>query len=100
MNMTPIIRMEIEGMRRSIVHAFMVQQKEIEEAVTEETKRVLEGFDFAGAIRREVAQVLPEIIRATIQESLREAMREGKIKSQIDFMVRKAIKDAVEDLKI
>jgi hypothetical protein len=64
---TPLIKLEIEGMRHAIVHAFTQHNIEIEAAVNEEFRRQIEAFDFRDAVAREFAAAMNGAIRSAVE---------------------------------
>ena len=80
----PKIRLDIDGMRYSVVHAFAQHNREIEEYLDAEVKRFIESYDYRAA----VAKVMSSVLEQTITDTLRRHFEFGP--------GRKAIEDAVQ----
>lgn len=75
----PVIHLEIEGVRDQMIHAIMLHEHEIIEAVSESVKRVLS----------------PAYIQQAIDELVDQAFREHIKNIAGSFRVREAIEDLV-----
>lgn len=83
MNELPIIRLELDQMRMSILHAFADYQGEISKVVTERLDSVIKNFDFKDTIDNIAFEVLKDSIndyfkygegRKIIELSLKDAL--------------------------
>jgi len=63
----PIIKLELDRMRYSVVHAFNQRNAELEEIVNEELEKALENFSYAQEIRKVVDNVLQEAIKRAVE---------------------------------
>lgn len=63
MNGMPMIRLELEQMRATILHQFTNYNKELSEAVDKELKKVIENFDYEGTITRVANEVITKVIQ-------------------------------------
>lgn len=81
----PIVRLELEGVRESVVHALADRNGEIEHAVQAEIDNQINNFDFTSHIREEVSKCLREMVS-------------GSLKRHISWTLEKEIADAVEKM--
>lgn len=79
MNEFPRIRIELEGMKYQIIHAFASHNTEIEEIVEKELEKAIATFPY----EETVARLSSEIIAKAIDESLKEFMIWGKGKKML-----------------
>ena len=70
----PKIRIELEGMKYQIVHAFESHNSDIEKLVEQELEKVIANFPY----EETVSKLANEILRRAIDETLREFMIWGK----------------------
>ena len=79
MNRMPIIRLELESLKETVVHAVMARDEELQAAVKEELERYLTCDYLAGHIQREVKGMVDEAIKGMctnwrVQEAVKEAI--------------------------
>ena len=70
---TPIIRLELEHMKHSIIHAMGVHFVEMDEAVQRAIKRAIDNFDYGG----EIEKLAHRIIQQALDDALRKHFRPG-----------------------
>lgn len=88
----PAIRVTLEGMRHEMLHAFGAHQREVEQVLSEETKKLIEGFDFAAAVRSTMEPILKEAIR----DALERHFKYGAGREVIQAGVRAALGGAAD----
>jgi len=62
MNGMPLVKLELDQMRVTIMHQFTNYNKEISEAVDKELKKVIENFDYEGTITKIADEVITKAI--------------------------------------
>jgi hypothetical protein len=63
----PTIRLEIEGMRHAILHAFSQHNRDIEEYLQKETEKFVKGYDFQAAVAKSLGPLFDEIVRKAVE---------------------------------
>lgn len=81
------IRLEIEGMRYAIIHAFETHAKDVTEALDTEMKKQIAEFDFALAVRRE----LSDAMNRAVTDSIRSFFSYGKGSQMVADAVAEAM---------
>ena len=66
MDELPSIKIELNSMRKTIVHALQVYHTEIDDAVNEQLREAVDNFDF-GTVVQEVAK---EVIEKAVHDSV------------------------------
>ena len=83
MHGTPIIKLELDNMRQAILYSLAKYNNEIEKAVDEELKKVVENFDYENIVISIANEALKDAIesyfkygegRRTIEKSVNEAL--------------------------
>lgn len=64
----PLIRLELSGMKYQVVHALMIHNREMEDAVESAVDAALNSFDFPAIVNQEVNKVVTEVVHQTIVE--------------------------------
>ncbi len=96
----PIIRLEVEGMKYQILHAFTQHNDEIEKVVADALAQVLKNFDFSDLIRKEVSRLLGECVRKGISEAVAQSLAEvPSIRSGLQLEVTRQLRGMFEGLK-
>jgi len=67
----PTIRLELNGMRQSIVHALTQYNSELETQVNEEIEKAIESFDLHSYIQDEVWRTLREVVSSSLQSQIK-----------------------------
>lgn len=85
----PMIRLEVEGMRHQIVHAFSQHCETMKQQVEEATKAAIDQFDFPSEVARIADGLLRDAIRSALKDafnklSWNEAMRAALVKTLLD----------------
>lgn len=88
---TPLVRLDIEGLRYQVLHAIAMHHKEVEEAVDAEMKRIIETFDFQDMIRKAVNQALQQHIESAIKNAMYELFSVRSGPNEIRDMLRKVV---------
>ena len=86
---TPILRLELSGLRYQVVHALMTHNRETEEQVGKAVAAAVESFDFEMAVRREATNQLTEAIKSAVAHAIYSLFNEAE--------VRLAVQNAVTD---
>ena len=83
MEQMPIIKLEIENMKYSILHYFNQHQERVSEAVAAQIEKVISSYDYEGAVLKATTEVLDGTIesffkygkgRTMIQDAIQEAL--------------------------
>lgn len=82
----PIIRIELDHMRQSIVHALSEYSTQMTEYVNGELQRIVDSFDY-DAVVREVAN---EAISRSIKDEIDAYFRFGEGRKQINKLVEES----------
>ena len=96
-----MIRLDVEFMRHSIVHAFNQHTKELEETLDKEIRTVLAQFDFQTLVKDECQRLLRDYIKRALADAisnafLQEGLR-GIFKAGAERAVREAILNALKE---
>ena len=89
----PIVRIEIEGMKQSIVHAIMERQLLMDEWVVEEVERQCSDENIKISIQREVQRA----IDASVRESVDRFYRLGEGRKIVSNMVESRLRPRVAE---
>lgn len=90
----PRIRMELEGMKESIVHALGMHSQEIERHVEEELSKAIEAFDFEFIVRDAANDAVAKAVRQAIETYF----SYGDGHKAIEEIVNDGLRRAVESL--
>jgi len=60
----PLIKLEIEEMKHSVLHHFNSYQQDLSKCVKQEIDRAINGFDFEGAVRESAHAVIKDAIES------------------------------------
>jgi len=87
----PLIKLEIESMKHSILHHFGLYQAQLSDAVAAEIERVIGEYDYQGAVTKAAIEVLNgtiesffrygegrEIIQSAMNEALKKVFKPDK----------------------
>lgn len=88
----PKIRIEVEGMKYQIIHAFGSHNDEIEKYVADELNKVLETYPFA----EEVAKVSKQVLTEAIKHSVQEFLLYGEGRKVLDEVVADLLKSVIQ----
>jgi len=69
MNDLIIVRLEVEGMRHQIVHAFSKHADGLKEQVDHQVRAAIARFDFEGEVARAADGILRELIRDALKQA-------------------------------
>jgi hypothetical protein len=83
MNDMPIVRLEIETLRHTILHAFNTHLDEIGELVKIEVEKICTEEYLKEEVKRQVGKVIPEIISMAINDY--------EVKSKLSNNIRELI---------
>lgn len=87
----PIIRVQIDGIRKSLLHALTQESGQMEAAIRE----VFANFNFKAEVQAEVRRVLPELVRNMTKRAVESSLytlRE-ELQPVVDATVRNAAKN-------
>ena len=87
MDELPSIKIELNSMRKTIVHALQVYHTEIDDAVNEQLREAVDNFDF-GTVVQEVAK---EVIEKAVHDSVTAYFNWGEGRKIIEAMVADAV---------
>ena len=90
----PYIKLEIEGMKYSIVHALNTHHADIEKHVEEVLQQVIEKFDYTAVVE----EIAKNAIEKAVKSSVETFFLYGEGRKVIDAMVLKMIKQQREDI--
>ncbi len=88
---TPIIRLELEGMRHSVLHAFMAHNTEIEGYVGEALKKTIENYNFLEEVRRFANAELHEAVKRAVVNAIGDILYNKDVQHAIKEAVIKAL---------
>ena len=86
----PIVRLELQHMKQSIMHALMGYQEEISQSVAKQLEQVIETFDFEQAVENAA--------RESIQDAINQYFKYGDGHEMIKSSVNKAMNDFFRNL--
>lgn len=84
----PIIKLEIDGIRHQVIHAFAQHNSEIEIAVNEEFKRQIDAFNFSDAVTREFRTAMESAIRSAIERYFYEGGGRALVAAKVQAVLR------------
>jgi hypothetical protein len=90
-NAFPVIRIELEGMKQAIAHAFTHQQLELTGAVDHALQRTIDAFDFEGEVRGAAAKYLKEQVDSSVRVAISQLFYRGGVAAELESLVRAAI---------
>lgn len=71
----PIIRMELDGMRRRMISAMALDFERTNAALDKQLKQMIGQFDFEAAVKAKAENIFQEQVRITVQNVARNAVR-------------------------
>jgi L-lactate utilization protein LutC len=81
MDQFPMIRLEVEGMKHSVVHAFANHNREIEEYVDKAVADAIKNFNLDAYVSSETHKAIEAVVDSTLR-------------SYLDWKLRDAIQEA------
>ena len=63
----PIVKIELNGMRETIVHAFTTHELEIATNIDQQLKKAIEEFDYEGIVHKVAMEVLTDTVTRSIK---------------------------------
>lgn len=94
--MMPVIRIEVEGMRQQILHAFGQYNEEIEKEVDRQLKQVIENFPFEEYIEHECRGMIEESIRKALMSFFQYGAGAKAIEQAITSALERSFKENKE----
>jgi len=94
---TPILRLELEGMRYQVVHALSIHQEEIQAAVDAAVKAAIESLDFATIVRAEVDRALKDAVKGAIAHGASKVLWDPEIAKIIDQFAKRKVDEAIRN---
>ena len=98
---TVMLRLDVEAMRYSVIHAFSEKSAEIEQEIDCAILAAMHDFDFTAIVKAEADRALRESVKAAVVYACGALMREEPIASMIKdgarAKVRAAIEEAIKD---
>lgn len=64
----PHIRLDLEHMRYSVIHALGVHNREIEKYVSDELARQIEAFDYEASLKRYVDAAIERAVKQSVED--------------------------------
>ncbi len=86
----PRVRIELEGMKHQILHAFASHNDEVERAIEQQLTTVIEHFPFEQTVK----DLSREVISSAIKEALEYYFKYGEGRE----VIRKAVTDKLDEL--
>lgn len=87
----PMIRLEVEGMRYAIVHAFSTQMDGVQEYIEESLKNMDIGKVVVAQVEQQVPRLVEEAVKQAIKDTLYATMRDEQVRTILDEQVRRAV---------
>lgn len=87
----PVVKIELEGMRHVICHAFTNYQLEIDSQFQEALKVAVENFDYRGEVARIAARVIRDSIETAVTDAMGEMRRNPEFRRKVADLVQGAI---------
>lgn len=88
----PTVKIELEGMRQSIVKAFSIHQTELTQAVDQEIVRQIQTLDMESIVRSAVAETMRREIEMQTRSAISMALYENR---EVKNAIRKAVEAAM-----
>lgn len=85
----PMVRIELDGLRQSVVHALTMAHERIQGEVDAELQRQIESFDLTACVRDILAQELKSSVQYAMQAAVREAMQTPEFKERLAEYLRR-----------
>jgi hypothetical protein len=92
-----MLRLDIEGMRYQVVHAFMDKSVEVEEEISRALDAALKDFDFMAIVKAEADRALRDAVKAAVVAACSGLLREEPIASLIRSGARAKVRAAIEE---
>ena len=77
------VRIDVEGMRHSIVHAFDAHSQELSAKVQEQVDLAIKHFDFNQAVAEVVDQELHHVIKSSVQSAFSGFAWDGALREEL-----------------
>lgn len=94
------LRLEIDGLRDQIVHAFALHGKQVELELRVELAKVLESFDWQTEVAKLGRQILQEQLKLALQQCITAAMYDARVRKELYNAVIKDLEDRHERIDI
>lgn len=82
-----IVRLDVEGMKHQILHAFSERALELTDLIDVELTKAIENFDFGAEIRKTVYEELPKLVDEAVQSAMRRAIYASEVQETISAAV-------------
>ena len=99
MSSIPIVRIEVEHMKQSIIHAFSEKQLDIDKDFKIALDTALVSFNFPEEVQKMAHEVLKTELRNAVQRAVWDIVDSVEWKKAIKTLLVKALKLAVEELR-
>jgi hypothetical protein len=89
----PIVRIEIDHMRQSIIHAFADYQLQVSGDVQRALDKAIAAFDFKGEVARIAYALLQDHIKTAIQGAIYEVMASPEMRKEVAKIFSKILSE-------
>lgn len=90
------IRLEVEGMKTSVLHRIGAQTEDLTHRIDEQVTRAIEKFDYDGAISQAVESALKQVVTEVAQRAVRNVVYSPEVQSAIGKEVVSAMKRGIQ----
>ena len=87
----PIVKITLQGMEHSIVHAMTDHLAKVDDACAKAVKDAVESFDYASEVRRMTHQLIQEGIKRALERELSYGVPYEMVKKVAGQMVQEAL---------
>ncbi len=93
-----MLRLDVEAMKYSILHAFMSHSSECEKAIGESVDRVMREFDFEAVVKAEVDRVMKRAVVDAIASAVAKMTWQPEIAALFERGASKKMRQALESV--
>lgn len=95
----PKIRIEVENMKYTILHAFASHNDEIEKIVEEELSKAIANYPFGNEISKLANEAIADVLKSTIENYFRYGAGREEISSGVEKLLSGLTKRALDGAK-
>jgi hypothetical protein len=95
----PRLRLELDSMRYSIVHAFSTHMTEVGDAIDETLKHMDVGAIVVAQVEQTVPRLVQEVVEWAVKEALTAAMLDEAVQATLSDQANQAIGAVLKQMK-
>lgn len=95
MNQPLIVKLEVEYMKQSILHAFHQHEVELGGLLESELNKAIKDFDFAAEVRSQVYRLMPELVKDSVRGAIWNVLNDSDVRSELQAIAQSAVAEFI-----